>query len=135
MIRQKGRMGAIPPHVAMKHLVPVARAHIEDCQRMADAFARHRFPSRQACQLYAAWRDASPQIRQRILDDPQLFLKAQQQVEPQPPKLADELLRDLTMVVAITNRASRRLARAAALMDQEQVGAGQRKSAWAGEER
>src|SRR5438046_2213245 len=127
MIRQKGRMGAIPPHVAMKHLVPVARAHIEDCQRMADAFARHRFPSRQAGQLYAAWRDASPSIRQRILEEPQLFLKAQTQVEPQPPPLADELLRDLTMVLAITNRASRRLARAASLMDRDQFHAAERK--------
>src|SRR5213082_2582187 len=76
MIQQKVRMGEIPAHVAMKYLVPVARANIEDCQRMADAFARHRFTSRQAGQLYAAWRDASPQIRQRILEEPQLFLKA-----------------------------------------------------------
>ena len=68
----------------MKYLVPVARAKIEDCQRMADAFAAHRFTSRQAGELYAAWRDASPPIRQRILDDPELFLKAHQQAEPQP---------------------------------------------------
>ena len=127
MIQQKVRMGEIPAHVAMKYLVPVARANIEDCQRMADAFARHRFTSRQAGQLYAAWRDASPQIRQRILEEPQLFLKAQHQVEPQSPPLADELLRDLTMVLAITNRASRRLARAAPLMDQDQFDAAQRK--------
>jgi ParB family chromosome partitioning protein len=130
-IQQKIRMGEIPAHVAMKYLVPVARANIEDCQRMADAFRAHRFTSRQAGELYAAWRDASPQIRQRILDDPELFLKAQQQVEPQPPKLADELVRDLTMVVAITNRASRRLARAAPLMDQDQFEAAQRKIACA----
>src|SRR5438876_9280788 len=94
---------------------------------MADAFATHRFTSRQAGQLYAAWRDASPGIRQRILEEPELFLKAQQQVEPQPPPLADELLRDLTMVLAITNRAGRRLARAAPLMDQDQFDAAQRK--------
>src|SRR6266581_1734953 len=131
MIQQKVRMGEIPAHVAMKYLVPVARANIEDCQRMADAFARHRFTSRQAGQLHAAWRDASPQIRQRILEEPQLFLKAQHQVEPQSPPLADELLRDLTMVLAITNRASRRLARAAPLMDREQFDAAERKIACA----
>src|SRR5436309_2223623 len=130
MIQQKVRMGEIPAHVAMKYLVPVARANIEDGQRMADAFAAHRFTSRQAGELYAAWRDASPQIRQRILEDPQLFLKAQQQVEPQP-RLAEELLRDLTMVLAITNRASRRLARAAPLMDQDQFDAAERKIACA----
>src|SRR5213594_4510454 len=130
MIQQTVRMGEISAHVAMKYLVPVARANIEDCQRMADAFRAHRFTSRQAGELYAAWRDAAPQIRQRILDDPQLFLKAQQQVEPQP-RLAEELLRDLTMVLAITNRASRRLARAAPLMDQDQFDAAERKIACA----
>src|SRR5213594_77022 len=130
-IQQKVRMGEVPTHLAMKYLVPVARANIEDCQRMADALQKHRFTSRQAGELYAAWRDASAEVRQRILNDPQLFLKAQQQVEPQPPKLADELLRDLTMVVAITNRASRRLTRAAPLMDQDQFNASQRKIACA----
>ena len=128
MIQQKVRMGELPAHVAMKYLVPMARANIDDCQRMADAFAAHRFTSRQAGELYAAWRDASPAIRQRILEDPQLFLKAQQQVETQP-RLADELLRDLTMVLAITNRASRRLARAAPLMGQDQFDAAERKIA------
>jgi ParB family chromosome partitioning protein len=127
MIQQKVRTGEITAHVAMKCLVPMARANIEDCARMADAFATHRFTSRQAGQLYAAWRDASPAVRQRILDEPRLFLKAQQQVEPQPPPVADELLRDLTMVLAITNRAGRRLARAAPLMDQDQFDAAQHK--------
>ena len=127
MIQEKVRTGEISAHVAMKYLVPVARANIEDCQRMADAFAMHRFTSRQAGQLYAAWRDAAPGIRQRILEEPELFLKAQQQVEPQTPALADELLRDLTMVLAITNRAGRRLARAAPLMDQDQFDAAQHK--------
>jgi len=128
-IQQKIRMGEISAHVAMKYLVPLARANIEDCQRLADAFTAHRFTSRQAGELYAAWRDASPQIRQRILDNPELFLKAHQQAEPQPPPLADELLRDLTMVLAITNRASRRLARAVPLMGQDQFDAAQRKIA------
>jgi ParB family transcriptional regulator, chromosome partitioning protein len=130
-IQQRIRMGEISAHVAMKYLAPVARGNIDDCQRMADAFATHHFTSRQASEFYAAWRDASPEIRQRILDDPELFLKAREQVEPQPPKSADELLRDLTMVVAITNRASRRLTRAAPLMDQDQFDAAQRKIACA----
>lgn len=126
-VQQKVREGAISAHVAMKYLVPVARANIEDCQRLAEGLAKHRFTSRQAGQLYAAWRDAAPPIRQRIIEEPQLFLKAQQQTEPQPPPVADELLRDLNMVLAITNRASRRLARAAPLMDQDQFDRAQRK--------
>ncbi|MBI4470677.1 MAG: ParB N-terminal domain-containing protein [Acidobacteria bacterium] len=74
-VQQKVRSGKISAHVAMKVLVPVARADIEDCQRMAEAFAAHRVDSRQAGQFYAAWRDASPAMRQRIVEEPQLFLK------------------------------------------------------------
>jgi ParB/RepB/Spo0J family partition protein len=130
-IQQNVRVGEIPAHVAMKYLVPVARANVEDCRRMADAFRVHRFTSRQAGELYTAWREASPPIRQRILENPELFLKAQQQVEPKSPPLADELLRDLTMVVAIASRAGRRLGRAAPVMDQDQFDAAQRKIACA----
>src|SRR5213593_3236056 len=104
-VQQRVRAGEISPHVAMKYLAPVARANPSDCQRMADAFSKYRFSSRQASELYTAWRDASASIRQRILDSPELFLNAHQQVSPQPESPADELLRDLTMVLAITNRA------------------------------
>jgi ParB/RepB/Spo0J family partition protein len=115
-VQQHVRAGEISAHVAMKYLTPVARANLNDCQRMADGFSKYRFSSRQAGELYAAWRDASASVRQRILDSPELFLKAHQQVSPQSSSPAEELLRDLTMVLAISNRASRRLARAAPLM-------------------
>lgn len=111
-VQQQVRTGEIPAQVAMKYLVPVARASLEDCQQMAAAFARHKFTSRQAGQLYAAWREASPRVRQRLLEQPQLFLKVQQEVEP--PAAASplqELLRDLEMVAAIAQRANRRLRR------------------------
>jgi ParB/RepB/Spo0J family partition protein len=125
-VQHRVRAGEISAHVAMKYLAPVARANLNDCQRMADAFSKYRFSSRQAGELYAAWRDASASIRQRILDSPELFLKAHQQVSPQPSS-PEELLRDLTMVLAITNRASRRLARAAPLMGQNEFESAQRK--------
>jgi uncharacterized protein YjbI with pentapeptide repeats len=40
----------------MKYLVPVARASVENAERMAAAFIKHRCTTRQAGQLYAAWR-------------------------------------------------------------------------------
>ena len=110
-IQQQVREGTISAHVAMKYLVPVARVRLQDCERMAAAFAKHRCDTRQAGRLYAAWRDGSPLIRKRILDEPELFLKAQQQVEPKAPSAqAAALLRDLEMVSAIMTRASRRVA-------------------------
>jgi len=126
-VQQRVRAGEISAHVAMKYLAPVARANLNDCQRMADAFSKHRFSSRQAGELYAAWRDAPPSIRQRILDSPELFLKAHQQLSPQSSTPVEELLRDLTMVLAITSRASRRLARAAPLMGHAEFEAAERK--------
>jgi ParB family chromosome partitioning protein len=81
-IQQQVREGKISAHVAMKYLVPVARINLEDCERMAAAFAQHHCNTRQAGQLYAAWRGGSPVIRQRLLDEPALFFKAQRQAEP-----------------------------------------------------
>jgi len=69
------REGKIPSQVALKFLVPVARQSLEDCQRMASIFAEHHCDTRQAGQLYGAWRKGSPPIRKRILDDPELCFK------------------------------------------------------------
>jgi len=126
-VQQRVRSGEISAHVAMKYLAPVARANLADCQRMAEAFSKHRFSSRQAGELYTAWRDASSSMRQRILDSPQLFLKAHQQVSSQPGSAAEELVRDLAMVLAITNRAGRRWARAAPLMGPNELESARRK--------
>jgi ParB/RepB/Spo0J family partition protein len=119
-IQQQVREGKIAAQVAMKFLVPVARQSLEDCQRMASIFAQHHCDSREAGQLYAAWRRASAAIRKRILDDPALFFKTQRQ-EKAPPGAAAELIRDLEMVTAIMNRAHRRLAGAEAVeLDRQQ---------------
>jgi len=112
-IQQQVREGQIPAQVAMKFLVPVARVSLEDCQRMAAIFAQHHSDTRQAGQLYAAWRKGSAAVRKRLLDEPGLFFKAQRQ-EGKPTTAATELCRDLEMVAAIVNRAQRRLAGAAA---------------------
>ena len=121
-IQQQVREGKIPAQVALKFLVPVARQSLEDCQRMAEIFAQHHCDTREAGQLYAAWRKGSPAIRKRILDDPELFFKTQRQArEKAPAGTGAELLRDLEMVVAIINRAQRRLAGAAgAELDDQQ---------------
>src|SRR5260370_81181 len=119
VIQQQVREGKILAQVALKFLVPVARQSLEDCQRMAAIFAQHHCDTREAGQLYAAWRKGSPAVRKRILNDPELFFKAQRQAQEKAPgpegtPTGAELLRDLEMVMAIVNRAQRRLAGAAA---------------------
>lgn len=118
-IQRQVREGKIPAQVALKFLVPVARQNLEDCQRMAAIFAQHHCDTRVAGQLYTAWRKGSPAIRERILEDPGLFFKTQRQAQEKAPgpegtPTGAELLRDLEMVVAIVNRAQRRLTGAAA---------------------
>jgi ParB/RepB/Spo0J family partition protein len=119
-IQQQVREGKIAAQVAMKFLVPVARQSLAACQRMAAIFAEHHCDTRQAGQLYAAWRQGSAAIRKRILEDPALFFKTQRQQEPAAEPCA-ELIRDLEMVTAILNRANRRLAGAEATeLDEQQ---------------
>src|ERR1700739_4326709 len=117
-VQQKVRAGEITAQVAMKVLVPIARLRLDNCERMAGRLPRDRITSRQSGQLYTAWLQSRASVRQRILENPLLFLKAEQAAQPpaSSPETA-ELLRDLEMVLAIANRAGRKLSRAAPMMN------------------
>jgi hypothetical protein len=108
-IQQQVREGKVAAQVAMKFLVPVARQSLEDCQRMAAIFAQHHYDTRAASQLYAAWRKGSRVVRERILTEPELFLKTQRQPPGAKPAAVEQLERDLEMALAILRRAGRRL--------------------------
>lgn len=118
-IQQQVRDGTLGAPLAMKYLVPVARVNVEDCVRMAAAFVQHRCDTRQAGQLYAAWRDGARVVRERILAEPELFLKTQRQTPATRPAAA-ALERELEMAVALLHRASRRLGEALPEMDRRQ---------------
>jgi ParB/RepB/Spo0J family partition protein len=108
-VQRHVREGNITTQTAMKHLVPVARVSAEDCERMAAAFVKHRCDSRQAAQLYTAWREGSRVVRERILTEPELFLKTQRQPQTTKPAAVEQIQRDLEMALAILRRAGRRL--------------------------
>src|SRR5450631_2174450 len=111
-IQQQVREGKLGAQLAMKYLVPMARVNLQDCERMAAAFIQHRCDTRQAGQLYAAWRDGSRTVRERILTEPELFLKTQRQPPAAKPAAVEQVERDLEMAIAILRRAGRRLAEA-----------------------
>ncbi len=111
-IQQQVREGKISAQVAMKYLAPVARVDAEHCERMAAALVQHRCDTRQAGQLYTAWRKATRAVRERILAEPELFLKTQRQPSAAPPAAVEQVERDLEMALAILRRAGRRLAEA-----------------------
>jgi ParB/RepB/Spo0J family partition protein len=125
-IQQQVREGKIAPQVAMKYLVPVARVDAEQCRQMAAALVAHHCNTRQAGQLYTAWRKGTPQTRQRILAEPELFLRTQRQPPQSKPAALEQVERDLETALAILHRANRKLGEAlpemnAAQQEQAQV--------------
>ena len=115
-IQQQVREGKLGAQLAMKYLVPVARISPEDCVRMASVLVQQHCNTREAGQLYTAWREGSRVVRERILAEPELFLKTQRQVPASRPAAAG-VERDLEMAVAILRRSGRRLAVALPEMD------------------
>jgi ParB family transcriptional regulator, chromosome partitioning protein len=111
-IQRQVRDGKLAAQVAMKYLVPVARVSAGDCTRMAAAFVAHRCDTRQAGQLYMAWRIGTRAVRERILAEPELFLKTQRQAPAAKPAAVEQVERDLDMAIAILRRTGRRLAEA-----------------------
>ncbi len=111
-IQQQVREGKLGAQVAMKYLVPVARVDPEHCERMAAAFVAHHCDTRQAGQLYTAWRKGTRVARERVLAEPELFLKTQRQPPTAKPAAVEQVERDLDMAIAILRRAGRRLAEA-----------------------
>jgi len=78
------RTGRLAPHVAMKYLVPVARANRDACGTLADAIARAQLSTRQVGDLYAMWQDGTEATRDLVLADPRLALRARAEVSPRP---------------------------------------------------
>ena len=95
------REGRIVPHAAAKYLVPLARV-----------IAPERLSSREIGELYAAWRDAAPAGRERLVANPRLFLRSKDATTDASrnglgPRCA--LLEDVAMIAAVCRRACRRL--------------------------
>ena len=132
-IQQQVREGKLGAQLAMKYLVPVARVSLEDCVRMASALVQQHCNTREAGQLYGAWREGSRVVRERILAEPELFLKTQRQVPASRPAAAG-VERDLEMAVAILRRTGRRLAAALPEMDDSRQQQAQRQIASARQE-
>ena len=126
-VQKHVREGKIGAQAAMKHLVPMARAKRYDCERLAENIACHQFTTQEVGVLYAAWR-SQPFARERLIEDPKLFLRARREIEQDDPvsaRAGEGLLHNLDMVGAIARRAARQWGEAARTMD-----AGERENAW-----
>ena len=109
-IQDQVRRGAIPAHAAMRHLVPMARRHRENCLRLATAIAKAQLSSREVGELCSAFSHSSEKVRLRLLDDPRLFLRARAEKKKPPPLPTQlEMLRDLDTMATTARRLCERL--------------------------
>jgi ParB-like chromosome segregation protein Spo0J len=111
-VQEEVRMGAIGAHAAMKYLVPLARANATDCEALGRAVGKLRPTSRQVAELYAAYMGGNAAVRERVVQEPALVLKARAELGGAGGKLttAEELLHDLRIVSSVARRAEKRLA-------------------------
>jgi len=126
-VQKHVREGKIGAQAAMKYLVPMARAKRHDCERLAESIAYHQFSTQEVGVLYGAWR-SQPFVRERLIDDPKLFLRARREIEQEDPvsvRAGEEFLRNLDVVGAIARRTERQWGEAVRTMDD-----GERENAW-----
>jgi ParB/RepB/Spo0J family partition protein len=120
-VQEHVRVGRIGAHAAMKHLLPLARANRAACEALAAAIAKLRLSTNEVGQLWAAWRAGVPSVRQRVVEDPQLFLRARQEaVRPPLRAPAEALLRDLDLLASIARRVLRQGPATVAALDDAQ---------------
>jgi len=108
------RRGQVPAQAAMKSLVPLARAKAADCERLVAALADRSISVRQLATLYQGWRAGDAEQRERLIDHPWLYLKAQDEiaVEPLPEPTEGARLETLMeTLVSLARQVSRALRR------------------------
>jgi ParB family chromosome partitioning protein len=107
------RKGRLCPYGAMRHLVPLARAKRRDCANLVERLseAPTAVSARQLGRLAAAWRSADTAERKRIVQQPLLYLRAEEAAATpaatDPPSPEQRLRNDLDALGAIARRASR----------------------------
>ncbi len=112
-VQDEVRRGRIGAHAAMKHLVPMARANKEHCEGLAKTMAPLGLSTREIGELYESWRSSGSSVRERLINEPQLFLKTRREAEQDSPIPAlAELLRDLDTAGALIRRVKRRYSKA-----------------------
>lgn len=126
-VQEYVRNGTIGAQPAMKYLVPMARTNRSDCRRLAEKIAHHKFCNQDIGEIYAHWR-RQPLLRERLLADPKLFLRARREMEqddPQGARAGEELVQNLEKVGVMARQMTRQWQEAAGTMEPAE-----RENAW-----
>jgi ParB family chromosome partitioning protein len=108
-VQERVRAGHVMPHVAMKYLLPLARANATDCLSLLAHLGAERPSSRAMGRLYVSYMAGDARTRERLVADPLLFLRVDEERRRQPTDAAGQLLGDLRALVAIMRRVRRRI--------------------------
>jgi ParB/RepB/Spo0J family partition protein len=103
------RTGRIGSNAAEKYLVPLSRGNPSHCALMVDGLRQVRPTLRQLGRLYVAWKAANDEVRQRIAEQPLLYLKADDEVKAADPDEDLTVLRDIEAVAGVCGRARKGL--------------------------
>jgi ParB/RepB/Spo0J family partition protein len=110
-IQDRVRAGELSAHAAMKYLVPLARANRQEAERLAQAMAPLRLSTRQVGELYTGFLSADATTRDRMVENPWLYLRAQSETRSptEERSAAIRFLHDLEVLGGIARRAHRKL--------------------------
>ena len=111
-IQDKVRQGHLAAHAAMKYFVPLARANDSVAVALAAKSATLRLSTRQVGALYVGYVSGSVRTRELVLQDPQLFLRVQQEAQQKkdtPRGPAQEIVGELGALGGIARRLNRKL--------------------------
>ena len=99
------RKGRVSSNAAEKHLVVLARANRRHCERLVERLGTHRLTVREAQRLVTAWKAGDPTTRERIVEQPLLFLKTEEALGGDAVDRQEGLLDDLEAVAGCCRRA------------------------------
>lgn len=106
------RQGQLAAHAAMKYFVPLARANEAVAESLATKAATLHLSTRQVGALYVGYVSGSARTRELVLQDPQVFLRAQedgQQKKDAAKGPAAEIASDLGALGGIARRVHRKV--------------------------
>jgi len=106
-VQELVRCGRLCAYAAAKYFLPLARTNRAACVTLAENLPAGRVSARQIEKVYVAWRQADAQGQERIIENPILLLKTEQDL----PEEEELLLKDLRMLGGICRRAFHRLDR------------------------
>lgn len=105
------RTARIGASSAEKFLVPLSRGNAAHCVKLVEGLRTVRPTQRQLLCLYTAWKGANDEVRQRIVEQPLLYLKVDEALKHKDPADDADLtaVRDVEAIAGVCGRARKGL--------------------------